>query len=125
MTRRTTIGFLAAPLVVAFIVAVVTPSEGGSIGNQLLAKVMIFVVWYCGAAALTAALAVPAYAMLYRLNFVRWWSALAVGLAVGFIATFIVASPSAPVLQGKVPFCIIGGLAAIIACLIWKPARDR
>jgi hypothetical protein len=39
-------------------------------------------VWYCGTASLTAALAVLAFVILVRVNLVRWWLALAARLTV-------------------------------------------
>ena len=124
MIRRTAIGFFIAPLVVAAMVAAVTPTAPGTLSDQLLSVCMTMLLWYWGAAFMTAALAVPAFVILTRMNLVRWWSALAVGLIVGFIGTLVVRSPSAPVLQGGAPLSIIGGISALVFWIISRPTRN-
>jgi hypothetical protein len=124
MTKRDVTAFVLAPLVTALIVIIVTPIERGTFSEQLFSTLATMFAWYFGAVTLTAVLAVPAFIILRRMNMVRWWSALAMGLVIGFIATLIVGTPTAHILQGPAPLSIVGGASGLIFWFIWKPRRS-
>jgi hypothetical protein len=116
MNKRAIAGFLTAPLVVALVVGVITPSDDG-----LTESLVTGLVWYIGAAALEAVIGVPAFVALHHFKVVNLWSALAVGLLTGAVAFAIIGTPTAVLLKGFVPMATLGGVSAIVFWLIYRP----
>ena len=115
-------GFLLAPLVPAFVLASQSPGLG-VVPGDLASLLSITAVLYLFAVPLTALLGVPVLAVLWRLNLIRWWSALLAGFACGWLLTSVFTGfrwLSSEWFMADLPGTFMwGGCGAVAGLIIW------
>lgn len=92
MNRRVAllvIGFLVAPLVPAIALAAASPGLGVEPGN-IASLLPVAAFLYFPAVLFTGLFGIPIFIFLWRLNLIRWWSALIAGFASGVLLSSIV-----------------------------------
>ena len=92
MNRRVAllaIGFLLAPLVPAIGLAAQSPGLGVKPGD-IASLLPVAALLYVPAAVFTGLFGIPAFILLWRLNLIRWWSALVCGFASGALLSSII-----------------------------------
>jgi hypothetical protein len=71
-----------------------------------------------------AVLGLPAFLILRRFNLVRWWSALASGLAIGTLMAVLVRLPGSPRFDEMALSMTLSGAASGLAFfLIWNTSK--
>jgi hypothetical protein len=117
LSKRVAGAFLLAPLAAALLSATISALDGGFTGGfgEMLVTAAI---GYLYAGAVTAALALPAFLIFRRFDYVRWWVALTTGAAVGFLFALVIGTPSAPILRGRLPLTAIGMTSGLVFWLI-------
>lgn len=92
MNRRVAllaIGFLLAPLVPAIGLAAQSPGLGVKPGD-IASLIRVATFLYFPAAVFTGLFGIPTFILLWRLNLIRWWSALVCGFVGGALLSSIV-----------------------------------
>jgi hypothetical protein len=110
------VGFFAASLVPAILFAVFSPVAQLS---DIAATFGWLVFFYFFSAVAVLLLGVPAFLLLNRLGWVRWWSVLVTGLAGGAVVGFMVRWPNTQTND----LIVMGGAgmaAALAFWLIWR-----
>jgi hypothetical protein len=109
------LGFLAASLVPALILAVGTPLVG-----DLTSRLRWALIFFLYSAAATLILGVPFFLMFLGFKRVRWWSALCVGAAIGAVVDEVLLSESTNRMRGALLFAAIGAAAGLTFWIVWK-----
>ena len=116
---RAVLGFVAAAIFPAIVLAVTSPiTEGRLVGA--LGILPLLLVFSCGAVLL---LGLPLFLLLRRFRLVRWWSAIASGLVIGALVAVITRAPGVVKPGDFIVMVPLGGATAFLFWLIWRPRR--
>ena len=86
---------------------------------MLLALPLVYM--WCLVAALV--LGVPAFVFLLRVDLIRWWSALPVGLLIGLVMGVLVRWPAWKSVEALIQFALAGAISALVFWLVWRRAE--
>ena len=116
VTMRVVTAFLLAPLVAAMLFSCIGLWDVDYPGG--LPEVF---VTYPYAASGMLLLVVPAYFLLRHFNLVRWWSAVAAGVAFGLLFGAMKGPHSVQLLRGPFPMALIGAVAGLAFWRVCSP----
>jgi hypothetical protein len=121
-TTATILGFFVAPMIPAF----VGTAWGMALFGVHLESFLAFPLYYAGALAVTALLAVPLALLANYLGITRWWAAVAGGLLITILVDFIInwhgilASFSSDMLYHIIEWrMIMGSIGAVSGFVFW------
>ena len=118
---ETTAGILAtlsAPLVPAFLGALMTPLGGGAINTDLTSVLGLTVVVYPFALVLGSIVGLPIFLVFRRYRLVRWWSAVLAGAIAGVFWVGVITLRFD--LRNLVLLTIEGSLGGLVFWAIWR-----
>ena len=114
-SKATLLGFLAAALFPALVMAVVWPLTDR---HDFMSGAISFLL-YCPYAAMAVAfLGGPPYVVLLKWHLVRWWSAGGWGLLAGTISGVVFGTGIDPLRLW--PFSLLGGASGLVFWAIWR-----
>ena len=109
-------GFLAAPLVTAFIFVFF----GGTPGGILF---WLFVAYICAFLAMIV-FALPLFVLLFAWNLIRWWSCLISGALIGALVAWFVRGNTLDI-EALIPLSLAGAASGLSFWMIWWVGTDR
>lgn len=115
----TGLGFLAAPLVAAILMAALAPIGGG---EDRIAWGLI-PVFYVFALYATVLFGAPVFFLLRHVELVTWWSSVIAGLAIGALAGILTRLPSSPNLGDFIRVMPVGAVSGFSFWLVWRFVR--
>lgn len=118
MTKRTAtiVGFVVAPALPAFVMALTSPVVKDGNIVDVLGGTLFF---YSFALAFAVFLGVPAFAWLKTLQAITWWSVIPAGFIMGFLVTIIIDQPTQILRMG-----LLGSATTFLFWLIWNLGRN-
>lgn len=123
MPKRAITGFLVAAVLPALMFGLLTPVvTRGPINTDIRSAWGLSLAAYPFACLAELVFAVPVFLALLLLDLVRWWTAAASGLVVGAVVDVMIGYPTPVQPRHLLLMATIGGVSALIFCLIWRPA---
>ena len=124
MKRRTATitAFLIAPLCPVIVGLMTTPPRRT---EDIVVSAGLGVVVYLYALFFTALFGMPTYFLFRRLNLVRWWSAMIVGLLAGVLLGAVFRSPNHPQVSDFQLMIPSGVLVGAAFWLIWRQGKEE
>ena len=129
----TILAFLAAPIFPAIAAGLGTPVTStfhtpfGLISTDPVSVFGFALIFYIFALPVSAALGIPALALLRRYDLVRWWTAALVGAAIGGLGSLIIVADRvlrtrsfAQDVDALILYGVIGGMSGFVFWLIWR-----
>ena len=125
MTRNqaAAVGIFIAPLIASGIGVVLTVSKGGV---DIFSALGLGPLFYFFSFLAEIIFGLPVFLLMLRLDLVRWWSVLSVGLFVGGLFAMLLRMPNQVQSNDLMTMVPIGGVSALCFWFIWKngkPAR--
>ena len=115
------LGFAAAPMVAALIFSATTPLAKTW---DFMTRIKLVVPAYSIAAIVTVLFAVPAFALLLRVNLVRWWTAAGIGFAIGVLIGIMMTGLTLEQIPGILFLAATGVASALAFWSIWRRASE-
>lgn len=115
------VGFVIAPILPAFILAVASPvTREGDVGHIIQGTLF----FYFYSALFTLLLGVPTFVVLWKSRLITWWAVLVSGFALGSIVAIALRLPSLDGILHIPMFGLTGAATTFLFWLIWRLGRD-
>ena len=115
------LGFFAAPVVPAVFCAIGTDLYRD---EDILSKLPLVPFFYMFSLSASFFLGLPAFLLGRHLHFIRWWTALVTGSAIGAIVVILIRQQSRLNAQDFAIYCPLGAVSAITFWLIWRCGQE-
>jgi hypothetical protein len=120
--KATLIGFLAASVVPAILMAIFAPLTND---RSFFTHVITFTVAYPFSAIAAALLGAPLYLLLHRFKLIFWWTAVIAGAAVGVAMVRMITIGGHLDLLTALRFAIMGAVSGFVFWLFWRMGSER